>query len=124
PTLVVLVAAAAAGAAAGRWPLAAVLIVEQAALAWAWTLLLGAAAGTVTLMVASAVACDLAVLLSDGHGIGSAAGVVGVALAATVLYQLGLRRARPVGAGPAAAAAGDVSLTMAAALGGAGVTAF
>ncbi|MCK9897596.1 hypothetical protein [Frankia sp. AgB32] len=100
------------GAVLGRWALAAVLVVEQIALAWAWGRALHASPGTIPLVAVAGALADLAVLVSHRHAYGSTAGVVGAAVAAVVLYQLGLRRAltlrTPVaGAVPARASVAD-----------------
>ncbi len=114
-----LVTGASFAAVAGPWALAGVLLAAQSSLAWAWARALGASAGTVVLVAASALAGDLAVLWPGGdddgrgghgyddNGIGTVAGVVGVSLAVTVLYQLA-RRQRPGGAGPPGGSAAAV----------------
>ncbi|MCK9899189.1 hypothetical protein CC117_03120 [Parafrankia colletiae] len=114
-----LVTGASFAAVAGPWALAGVLLAAQSSLAWAWARALGASAGTVALVAASALAGDLAVLWPGGdddgrgghgyddNGIGTVAGVVGVSLAVTVLYQLA-RRQRPGGAGPPGGSAAAV----------------
>lgn len=115
-----LVTGASFAAVAGPWALAGVLLAAQSSLAWAWARVLGASTGTVALVVASALAGDLAVLWPGGdgdgrgghgyddNGIGTVAGVVGVSLAVTVLYQLA-RRQRPGGAGPPSGSVAAVS---------------
>ncbi|WP_462187209.1 hypothetical protein [Frankia sp. CcWB2] len=93
-----------AAAALGTGALAAVLIVEQIAFAWAWVRILRASTGTTLLVAAWGVLGDVVLLASDRHSYGSLAGVVGIAVAVVILYQLARRRSAPVsGAGPVSA---------------------
>jgi hypothetical protein len=131
--MLIAVATAALGAAAASTPaLAAVLLAEQVALAWAWRSLVGATVGAAVLGVGAALACDLTLVFSDSDDVGSVVGVVGAALAAVILQQLARRRS-PAGAvagpagevGPSAGVGGEdgdgrvrVTVDMAASLSG------
>ncbi|ABD09832.1 hypothetical protein CcI156_01120 [Frankia sp. CcI156] len=93
-----------AAAALGTGALAAVLIVEQIAFAWAWVRILRASTGTTLLVAAWGVLGDVVLLASDRPSYGSLAGVVGIAVAVMILYQLARRRSAPVsGAGSVSA---------------------
>lgn len=115
-------AALAGSAVAGQGALAAVLVVAQVLLAWAWTSMLGATTGTMALVVAAAVASDVVLLVPDGAVVGDLVGVVGLAIVTTVLYQLARRRISIDVAGPTSPAGSPrVISDMAAALGGVGI---
>jgi hypothetical protein len=116
------VATAALGVAAASTPaLVAVLLAGQVALAWAWTSMVGASAGSAVLGVGAALACDLTLVISDSDDIGGVVGVVGAALAAVIVQQLARRRS-PVGAvsGPAGGTGSPGEAGRAAGVGGDG----
>ena len=91
------VAALVGGAAAlGRWPLVAVVVAVQVAMAVAWLVVIGvpAAAAAIAIVTAAAIATDVIVVRDDA--LTKVAGVIAASFVAALLMQLARRRRRRV----------------------------